>query len=395
MLTKEKILEQFAVYEAHVKEYDEKFRQKNILPKNHDWRPYRWCSRDIVFALLTFRHQRSRNCVEVDVCMMANPPQYAENSGAKIAMNAILSEAYKCGSSMEIVFTKNVESRIDDGVQKGRIPAYIYDLACELDIKLKHVLEGHITPFEARQMYMALVGFSKQAQERIMKLAVDGLLSPERACFLVAGGIWSVPEAESIILGVTNPESVMMSANSPEDRLLYLLDVLTARGAILGGSLDRKLQKSELTENGQIVESEDEILEHEITFDKETYVKSYIAAEDCQIPWIGNKELILKTNEQMVVMVRARSSAEIRVTFTADLESLRYTIKKYKAKNAGVNIGLLYPRDFEDIPEEEKSKIRQSIEDLGAFVMVSPESIAGLDKEAMRRIETGRMVRHE
>ena len=395
MLTREKILEQFDVYEAHVNEYEVKFRQKNILPKNHDWRPYRWCSRDIVFALLTFRHLRAKNCVEVDVCLMANPPQYAENSGARIAMNAILSEAYKCGSSMEIVFTNNVESRIENGVKKGRVPAYIYDLACELDIKLKHVLEGHITPFEARQMYMALVGFSKQAQERIMKLAVDGLLSPERACFLVAGGIWSVPEAESIILGVKNPENVMMSANSPEDRLLYLADVLAARGAILGGSLDKKLQKNELTENGQIVESEDEIVDHEISFDKETYVKSYIAAEDCQIPWTGDLDLIFKADEQMAVMVRARSSAEIRVTFAADLESLRNSVKKYKAINPDVKIGLLYPRDFEDIPEEEKRKIKQNIEGLGVILMVSPESIAGLDKEAMRRIETGRMVRHE
>ncbi len=395
MLSKEKILEQFAVYEAHVLEYENEFRSKGILPKNHNWRPYRWCSRDIVFALLTFRHERSRNCLEVDVCMMANPEQYAEDSGAKIAMNAILSEAYKCGSSMEIVFTKNVESRIEDGVQKGRVPAYIYDLACELDIKLNHVLEGHITPFEARQMYMALVGFSENAQERIMKLAVDDLLSPERACFLVAGGIWSVPEAESIILGVKNPENVVMSANSPEDRLLYLSDVLVARGAILGGSLDKKLQKNELVENGQIVESEDETVDHEISFDKETYAKSYIAAEDCQVPWTENKELTLKTGEQMVVMVRARSSADIRLTISADLESLINTIEKYKTLNANVKIALLYPRDFEDIPEDEKRGINQSVEEQGAFLMISPESISGLDKEAMRRIETGRMVRHE
>lgn len=395
MLTKEKIIEQFDIYDAHVKEYEKNFREKNILPKNHDWRPYRWCSRDIVFALLTYRHERSRNCLEVDVCLMANPKQYAEHSGAKMAMNAILSEAYKCGSSMEIVFTKNVESRIEDGVQKGRVPAYIYDLACDLGIKLKHVLDGHITPFEARQMYMALVGFSANAQERIMKLAVDDLLSPERACFLVAGGIWSVPEAESIILGVKNPENVMMSANSPEDRLLYLSDVLVARGAILGGSLDKKLQKNELTENGQIVESEDETVDHEISFDKETYAKSYVAAEDCQIPWAGNAEMILKTGEQMVVMVRARSSADIRLTIGADLESLINTVEKYKALNADVKIGLLYPRDFEDIPEEEKAGIKQSVEEQGAFLMISPECISGLDKEAMRRIETGRMVRHE
>jgi hypothetical protein len=395
MLSEEKILEQFAVYEARVKEYDEKFRQKNILPKNHDWRSYRWCSRDIVFSLLTFRHERSRNCLEVDVCLIANPEQYAENSGAKIAMNALLSEAYKCGSSMEIVFTDNVESRLENGIKRGRVPAYIYDLSYELGVRLKHVLEGHITPFEARQMYMALVGFSKEAQERVMKLSIDGLLSPERACFLVAGGIWSVAEAEAIILGVKNPENVMMSANNPENRLLYLADVLVARGAILGGSLDKKLQKNELTENGEIIESEDELVDHLISFDKETYAKSYVAAEDCEIPWTAEKGLTLMAEEQMVVMVRARSSAEIRMAFGADLESLINTIEKYKTINPEVKVGILYPRDFEDVPEDEKVGIKQSVSDTGAFLMVSPESISGLDKEAMRRIETGRMVRHE
>ena len=210
MLSKQKILEQFSVYEGHVKTYDEKFRQRNILPKNHDWRPYRWCSRDIVFALLVVRHERFRNCLEADVCLMSSPPQYPKNSGARVAMGFLLSEAYKCGTSMEIVFSKNVESRIENGEKKGRVPAYIYDLASEMGIKLKHVLEGHITPFEARQMYMQLVGFSQEAQTRVMELCVDGLLTPERACFLVMGGIWSVPEAEAIILGSNNPESLML-----------------------------------------------------------------------------------------------------------------------------------------------------------------------------------------
>lgn len=385
MLSKEKILEQFAIYEEHVIRYDAEFRKKDRLPKNHDWRPYRWCSRDIVFALLVVHHERFRNCLEVDVCLMANPPQYPENSGPRVAMGFLLSEAYKCGTSMEIVFTKNV----------GRVPAYIYDLACEMDIKLKHVLEGHITPFEARQMYMELVGFSKEAQEKVMRMSVDGILSPERACFLVMGGVWSVPEAESVILGCKNPESVLLSASSPEDRHLYLNDVMMARGAVLGGALDRKFLKKELTKDGQIVESEDEETELTISFDGENYAKVYKSGEDLLIPWIGEAELFLKPDELMVVVVRARSGAEVRESFVTDLESLRKISGKYLAIDPKVKVFYLLPRDFEEVPEEERTKIKQSIGSLSAFVMMSPESVAGLDKEAMRRIETGRMVRHE
>ena len=178
MLSEEAINQQLDTYEAHVLRYNEKFRDANILPKNHDWRPYRWCSRDIVFSLMVVRHERSRNCLEVDVCLMSEPPQYFDYSGARVAMGFLLSEAYKCGTSMEIVFTNNVESRVDEGVKKGRVPAYIYGLAKEFGITLKHAMEGHITPFEARQMYMELVGFSEQTQMKVMKLCVDGPAYP-------------------------------------------------------------------------------------------------------------------------------------------------------------------------------------------------------------------------
>lgn len=395
MLTYEKIMEQFKVFENHVEKYDNEFRKANILPKNHSWRPYRWCSRDIVFALIVVRHERFRNCLEADVCLMSSPPQYPENSGAKVAMGFLLSEAYKCGTSMEIVFSENVETRIEDGKKKGRVPAYIYDLACDFDIKLKHVLEGHITPFEARQIYMKLVGFSKEAQEKIMKLSVDEKISPERACFVVMGGIWSLAEAESIILGSDNPESILLSASSPEDRHLYLRDVLSARGAILGGALDRKLLKKEIVKDGEASESEDIEVEMDISFDGETYAKAYKAIDECCIPWTAETDLILKPEERMVVVVRARSSSEIIETFEEDLICLSRTIEKYKTKEPTMKFFFLVPRDFEEIPSDKRIEMENRIRELGALLMTSPESVARLDKEAMRRIETGRMVRHE
>lgn len=395
MLSKAKIIEQLDVYEKHVKEYEESFRSKNKLPKNHDWRSYRWCSRDIVFSLMTVRHGRFRNCLEVDVCLIANPIQYPDNTGARVAMGFLLSEAYKCGTSMEIVFTENVESRVEDGQKKGRVPAYIYDLACELNIKLKHVLEGHITPFEARQMYMELTGFSQQAKEKIMEMAVAGLISPERACFMVLGGVWSVPEAEALILGCDGSESILLSKTEPEDRHLYLRDVLNSRGAILGGALDRKIRKKELVEDGQIVESEDIETEVEVAFDGPHFAKVYDFFEDVEIPWTGESGISLSSGERAVVLVRSRSSVETQALFSEDLKAAEAVIKKYRAGDSPVKVSLLYPRDFEDIPVDEKTRMKAELVKLGVSLMVSPECVSGLEKEAVRRIETGRMVRHE
>lgn len=395
LLAKEYVLHEIDRFDEALKKYDAEFRDKDKLPKNHDWRPYRWCSRDVVFALVLVQQERYHNCLKVDICLMANPPQYAYYSGPRVAMGFLLSEAYKCGTSMEIVFTENVESRVEDGVKKGRVPTYICSLAEELGIKLNHIMEGHITPFEARQMYMELAGFSKETQEKIMKLSVAGELSPERACFLVMGGVWTVPEAEALILGSNHPESVLLSKSEPEDRLLYLTDVLESRGAVLGGALDRKMLRKELIKDGQIIESEDEETELEISFDGYRYAKLYWPKEDLLIPWTGTDEQIAKAEDLLAVMIRARNSVEIQLMLADDLNCGQQLRQMYRLVNSMAKLYCLYPRDFEDLPEKLQTEIKQKWAELEISLMVSPESVEGLEKEAVRRIETGRMVRHE
>ena len=38
------------------------------LPRNHIWRPYRFCVQDVLFGATVVRHAREHNCLEVDVC---------------------------------------------------------------------------------------------------------------------------------------------------------------------------------------------------------------------------------------------------------------------------------------------------------------------------------------
>ncbi|KKT40260.1 MAG: hypothetical protein UW29_C0004G0028 [Candidatus Collierbacteria bacterium GW2011_GWC2_44_13] len=383
MPTTEEVLHGLEAFKKHVTDYENSFRKRNKLPKNFDYRPYRWCSRDIVFSLLVVKHNRKGNFLEVDVCLIANPPQYVENSGAKVALGFLLSESYKCGGSMEIVFASNVEG--------GRVPAYICDLAIEMGVKLKHVFEGHITPFEARQLYLGLAGFSQTAKEKIMKMAVDKLISPERVCFLIMGGVWSLSEAESIILGSRHPERLLQSASDPEDRHLYLNDLRVAGSAILGGVLDRKLLRTELFEGGQIVESEDEESPLAIDFDSVYFAKIYHADTELMIPWIDENKM-LSAGQRMVVLVRARSDGEIQKYFLNDLGSLKKLIAKYR-KDATTMVFYLVPRDFEDVSLAFQTQIISQLKKEGVYLMLAPDSMTSLDKEAIRRLETGRRTR--
>ncbi len=383
MPTTEQLLKGVDLFEQHVKAYDEEFRKRNKLPKNFDYRPYRWCSRDIVFSLLVVKHNRKGNYLEVDVCLISKPPQYVENSGARVALGFLLSESYKCGGSMEIVFTPNVEG--------GRVPAYICDLAIEMGIKLNYVPKGHISPFEARQLYLELAGFSKEAKERIMKLALEGTISPERICFLIMGGIWTLPEAESMILGSQHPERLLQSTSEPDERHLYLNDLMVASATILGGVLDRKLLKTELFEGGQIVESEDEESPLSIDFDQAYFAKIYRSETDLIIPWIDENK-ILTSGQQMVVLVRARSDSEIQKYFPKDMSSLKKLIAKYQ-NDTQTMIFYLIPRDFEDVSLATQSQIIAQLKKVGVYLMISPDNMASLNKEAIRRLETGRRTR--
>lgn len=383
MPSTDQVLKGLEVFEAHVKAYDENFRKRGKLPKNHDWRPYRWCSRDIVFSLLVVKDNRRGNFLEVDVCLISQPPQYVENSGARVALGFLLSEAYKCGGTMEIVFTPNVEG--------GRVPAYICDLAIEMGIKLKHVFEGHITPFEARQLYLDLAGFSKPSQEKIMKLAVADLITPERVCFLVMGGVWSLAEAESMILGSSHPERILLSISEPDNRHLYLADLMVSSTVILGGVLDRKLLKTDLYENGQIVESEDEESPLSIGFDPVCFAKIYHSEADMIVPWLDENK-VLASGQRMIVMVRARNDNEIQRYFSYDLASLKKLIEKYR-KDAQTMVFYLLPRDFEDVSLSAQTQIIAQLKEEGIYLMMSPDNMASLNKEAIRRLETGRRTR--
>ncbi|EKD52561.1 MAG: hypothetical protein ACD_61C00305G0005 [uncultured bacterium] len=208
---------------------------------------------------------------------------------------------------------------------------------------------------------------------------------------MVMGGVWSLPEAETIILGSKHPERVLQSASEPDERHLYLNDLLVASTSILGGVLDRKLLRTELVENGQIVESEDEEFPLVIDFDPVHFAKIYRAETDMIVPWIDENK-ILFSGQKMVVLIRARSDSEIQKYFPKDLESLKKLIAKYR-KDAQIMILYLLPRDFEDVSLTTQSQIIEQLKKAGVYLMISPENMASLNKEAIRRLETGRRTR--
>ncbi len=373
-------------FEWHVEQYNRNYRDQERLPKNFNWRPYRFCVQDVILGLVAVKHVRKGNYLEVDVCLATDVNIFPPLSGVKVVTSFILSEAFKCGGSMEIRFTFNV--------QGGRVPTEICSLAYEHGIKLKHIWKGHITPAEARELYLAVTDFSQPAVEKIKQLAVETELSPERVCYMAHHGIWTVGEIESILLGSTFPNRLLLGDSVPELRHLFLTDLVHARAALLGGFLDRKLELKERGDESQAVELEGDQRIVDIEFDPRYYAKVYQSEEQLPVPWLQNAELTIPPGEQLVVMVRARNSADLELNFAEDCKTASEMVQMYQTEaDRKTHYCSIVPRDIEELTKEQRDGMRKTAELSGTNLIICPETVRGLDEDATWRLERSRTLR--
>ena len=217
----------------HVERFEKDYLQNEKAPRNYVWRPYRFCSQDVVLGLTVVRHSVDNNCLEIDVCLAAELPEFEEDSSARVMWSFLLSEAFKCGGTMELRFSENVEG--------GYVPKNLNTFALKNGISLEHIEEGRVTSLEARHVYLAITQFKPKLRDQILLLASEGRLSPERACYAAHRGLWTQPELAQIVLGSPRADHILSGETLPENRLLYQDDIVHARSALLGGFLDRKL----------------------------------------------------------------------------------------------------------------------------------------------------------
>ncbi len=243
-------------------------------------------------------------------------------------------------------------------------------------------------------MYLGVTDLSEPAVKKIKQLAVTSDLSPERVCYTVHHGIWTVAELESILLASAFPSRLLLGESVPEIRQLYLADLLHARAALLGGFLDRKLQLKEHGTETQAVELEGDQRIVDIDFDPRYYAKVYQSEEPLPIPWLGKAATEVQPGEQLVVMVRARDSADLHLNFANDCKALSRMVKDYQSQEEGTtHCCIIVPRDIEELTKERQDGIRKTAEHSGAHLIVCPETVRGLDEDASQRLERSRTLR--
>jgi len=378
--------------EKHVKQIQERLGYDHAkggkLPRNHEWRPYRFCVQDVLFGATVVRHYRDGNYLQVDVFLPVDIPEYEPDAGAKALTLFLLSEAYKCGGTMEIEFTKNVEG--------GHVPASIRRIAGRHGVKLSR--KNRLLPSESRQLYAALTDFSPELRAVLDELQEAGRLSIERACYAIHHGVWSKPEAEAIILSSHYPDSVLGGEILPEQRHLYLQDLQDARAALLGGYLDWRLAMKEHQDaSGVTYDLEDDVRDLKITFDPKTYAKTYVCPEDVPIPWLAGepeKPTIVPAYTSIQVLVRARDATGLKVHMSRDILLAQQLWRDRRAKGDEGPVFILVPSDFYELgPQAEELISTARKHQIG--ILVCPEFMLTLAEEAARRLARSRVIRDD
>jgi hypothetical protein len=373
------------VFEKHVLHYHDQFQYDHAtggkLPRNHDWRPYRYCIQDVVFGITVVRHLQEANCLQVDVFLTAEIPEYDPLAGAVALTSFLLSEAYKCGGTMEIRFTREV----------GQVPQELQALAGRYDIDFKQAENGRIEANEAKALYAALTEFSPELQTRINELEQAGKVKMARACYVVHHGVWTKEQVEMIVLGSENPDSILGGQTQPHQRHLYYHDLLHTRAALLGGMLDRVLvQRERVSDAGIEYDMEDDVRPLEIQFDGLIYAKQYHSEEVVPIPWLYPQDQKREIQGGMTfnILIRARDAADMQLHLSGDIKQA----EAYRTQTQQPTL-ILLPQDFMILSEDFREQFHHQAKTAKVGLLICPDPIMTFDADATQRLARSRILR--
>ena len=375
------------------------------LPRADELRPYRFAVQDVILAAWAMRHAKELDAIEVDAFVAAEVVDartgeggfYDELAGAHAALLAILSETYRVGARMQVRFTKNVE--------EGRVPLDVLRLATRHAVGLREPESGWIRAEEGRSLYAALTGFRPKLRKKLEELAKAGLVSMERAAYIVHHGVWSLPEVEGIILGSSYPDMVLAGEVQAEQRHLFDHVQTHARVALLGAYLDRALgaRNHDLVaaENGQVLgkDAEDDERDLNIGFDPKYMAREYVllpnrhgsapTAEDfAPLPSWECEPMTLQPFERLVALVRPRTGPDLLEFLHADLQC---AAARKAEKPDAKHVAVLVPFDFHDLLPAWQRHFREEAQKLQVLLLICPETLRALDVIARKKMADSRI----
>jgi hypothetical protein len=274
------------------------------------------------------------------------------------------------------------------------VPDEIREFAARRGVELSRAPLGKITPDESRRLYLELTRISLDARRRLRELAVRGVLTIERVCYLVHHGAWDEDEADFLLTCCPNPETIFADPPAAEARHLEAAALFHSRAALLGGHLRRALERREHRDGeGRVVLLDNDRRTVVSTHVPDLYARTYLVrGESARLHGWGARgsRLEIPPGEELIVLLRPREASGLGKALLADIEeAASATLHSHRKRILAVAV----PFEIHSLEEEDQENLHARAKERSVRLLICPEKVAALDAESRRRFRLGRFVR--
>lgn len=354
----------------HVKSYS-RFGETNIPYKAKDWRIHRCCVHDYIVGLIAFRYSELFNCIEVDVFLSTNHPEYEDEHGTKALLALLLSDAYRNGSGMEIRFT-----RFDSNLQKrvsSTIPQNLLNIITSSGIILSNSDKGMISHEESINIFTSILRIQEDVINKIKQFAKLNEISLQGVCFLINCRIWTIEQINWIILNATRVREVIFGKDDPEDRINYSESVSLGRCALALTKFKDKIESV----------SDNDSINIQVNINKLFFV--LLNYHFYSIDWGYNNELFnIQPKTSLTILSRPRSNW---INFYVQVMDDINTIKNEPGQKI-----ILYCNNILNIPNFHSTFMSLNPSEELSYLIL-PFSTEELDEEIINKMKKARQYR--
>ncbi|WP_410611089.1 hypothetical protein [Amycolatopsis sp. lyj-109] len=346
-------------------------RTPGQAPRPDDWRVYRFCSQNVVVAMVLLRFNRDDNILDVGACLITALSSLDPDAPARALCTLLLAEAHRSGGDLTVRFVRGT------GNNAASVP--IPGAVCRWSDRVGVVLDrrgGLVDRDAGCRLFVESVNIG-EALRTLLREA--DAATAAATCYGVASGLWAASEVETLLAWSPSAGFVLRGLTDPMDRAHYACDVSDVRVAMLVAAAHRKMSAGV---GDALLDAED--VGQRIGF---------TANNDLTCDFTADR---IDLTEWMFGGYPAFAVTELRLA-VADAEPDQLASAVYasihRVSGADGSAAVLCPRDIVSLAEADRERLVVAAEEAGVVILAAPEYTPGLTIQAVDKLTRARTAR--
>jgi hypothetical protein len=281
-------------------------------------RPVRIACQNVIVGLAAFAHDSEIDGMSVVAWQTCEVPHVGAHEGNRALAALMLCDAFQSGGTMEIRFDRsarlNASGTAKSGVKvdvvaryrghpEGRVPASLRRYGRTVGIELGSEDPGCISPWEARELFLAVTPMPVELAKRVRSAVERGAASPERFCFTLLSQVWREIELDFMLAVSDRTGSILQGGADWTCRAERQAETQIARAALITGMLYRRLDSTDVAASTEtrVLEDNRAGVRWSVVPDVGAVIFEQVPAGP--LPW-RTRETVLGVGDRLVVLPR-------------------------------------------------------------------------------------------